>query len=189
MARQPDPEKREKILNSAIALFLKKGYRDATVAEIAGDAGLVASNAYIYFENKESLLLAAVRRMMEEHTAFFSELSRKSAGLGERDFIDLCFDELDKIRPRILFMMHCVITPGLTLLFANFDFDYADVFTPYFAGWPEEHAAPATRALMALSDSYFLVGDMASTKEAAVKLLQNARAALPAPIKNAEGLK
>lgn len=43
----------------------------------------------------------------------------------------------------------------------------------------KEHAAPATRTLMALSDRCVLVGDMASAKEAAVALLENARAALP----------
>ncbi|MDL2273587.1 TetR/AcrR family transcriptional regulator [Oscillospiraceae bacterium OttesenSCG-928-G22] len=187
MARHPDPVKREKILNSAIALFLEKGYRDATVAEIAGNAGLVASNAYIYYENKEALLLAAMRRMMEEHTIFFSELSRKSMGLCERDYVNLIFDELAKIRPRILFMMHCAITPGLGELFEKFDFDYSGAFAPYFSGWPEAHAAPATRALMALSDSFFLVGDTASVKEAAVTLLTNARAALPAPTENEGG--
>lgn len=167
-------------MNSAIALFLEKGYRDATMAQIAGNVGLMASNAYIYFENKEALLLAVMRRMMEEHSVFFQKLSQKNAGLNAQEFVNLCFDELEKIWPRILFMMHCAITPGLAHLFDSFDFDYSDVFEPYFAGWPEEHAAPATRALMALSDSFFLVGDMASTKAAAVTLLENAKAALPA---------
>lgn len=177
MARHPDPKKREKILNSAIALFLEKGYRDTTVAEIAGNVGLMASNAYIYYENKEALLLAVVRRMMEEHAAFFLELSRKSMGLNERDYVNLTFDELKKIRPRILFIMQCYLIPNLTHIFENIDLDYSSVFAPYFDGWPEEHAAPATRALMALSDSYFLVGDMANIKDAAVKLLDNARKA------------
>lgn len=180
MARQPDPLKREKLLNSAIALFLEKGYRDSTIAQIAGNVGMMASNAYIYFENKEALLLAVVRRMMEEHTVFFQRLSQESAGLSAQDYVDHCFDELLIIRPRILFMMHCVITPGLAHLFDGFDFDYSSAFAPYFAGWPEEHAVPTTRALMALSDSFFLVGDMAVTKAAAVTLLENARAALGA---------
>lgn len=181
MARCPDPVKRERILTSAIALFLQKGYRDTTVAEIAGNVGLTASNAYIYYDNKEALLLAVIRRMMEEHSAFFLELSLKSTGLGERDYVNLCFDELEKIRPRILFMMQCYLIPSLTHVFDDIDLDYSPVFEPYFNGWPKAHAAPATRALMALSDSFFLVGDMAATKEAAVKLLENARAALAAP--------
>lgn len=176
MARQPDPEKRENILKSAIALFLEKGYRDATIAEITGNVGLMASNAYIYFESKEALLLAVMRRMMEEHRALFRSISRRCAGLNERDFVALCFDALAEIQPRILFMMHTAITPGLAPLFAELDFDYSGAFAPYFDGWPEAHAAPATRALMALSDSFFLVGDTDAVKTAAVRLLENARA-------------
>lgn len=186
MSRPQDPEKREKLLRSAIALFLEKGYRDASMAEIAGNVGLMASNAYVYYENKEALLLAAVRRMMEEHTVFFRALSQKSVGLSAQEFVHITFDELEKIRPRILFMMHCAITPGLAPLFESFDFDYSGAFAPYFADWPEMYAAPAARALMALSDSYFLVGDMASTKAAAVALLGNAQAALPAPTEREE---
>ena len=177
MARRADPAKGEKILCSAIEVFLEKGYRDATVAEIAGRAGLVASNAYIYYKDKDDLLRAAVRRMMAEHSARFDALSRECASLGIRAFVDRCFGELAKIRRRILFMMSCVITPGTSELFADFDFDYSGVFAPYVSGWPEETAARATRALMALSDSFFLVGDMESVKEAAVIVLESMKGA------------
>lgn len=180
MARQPDPQKREKLIKSAIAVFLKKGYRDATIADITKSAGLTTSNAYIYFENKEALLLAAMHRMMEEHTLLFKRLSRKSAGLDAGEFVDLCFNELKKIRPRILFMMHCVITPALTPLFEEFDFDYSGAFAPYFDGWPGEQATCTTRTLMAICDSYFLVGDIDECRQAAVRLLEDAGAAVKA---------
>ena len=175
MPRQADPGKREKFLRSAIEVFLEKGYRDATVAEIAGRAGLTASNAYVYYESKDDLLRAAVRRMMAEHSAHFEALSLKDASLNAREFIDQCFDELAKIRRRVLFIMSCVITPGTGELFADFDFDYSGVFAPYLRGWPDEPAARATRMLMALSDSFFLVGDVERVKEAAVSVLENMR--------------
>lgn len=177
MARQPDPAKREMIIKSAIELFLEKGYRNSSVAEIGGRAGIRASNVYIYFENKEALLLATVRRMMDEHTAFFLELSEKSVGLEEKAFAVLCFDELEKIRPRILFMMRCVITPTLAPLFENFDFDYSEVFVPYFEKWPEAYRAALPRILMALADSYFLVGDKENITEAVANVIKTAREA------------
>ena len=100
--------------------------------------------------------------------------------------MNITFDELAKIRPRILFIMQCYLIPSLTHVFENINLDYSSVFEPYFDGWPEEHAAPATRALMALSDSYFLVGDMANIKEAAIRLLTNARTALAEPTQTEE---
>ena len=177
MARQADPAKGEKFLHSAIEVFLEKGYRDATIAEIAGRVGLAASNAYVYFESKDDLLRAAVHRMMAEHSARFDALSRECTSLDARTFVDRCFDELAAIRRRVLFIMSCVITPATSGLFADFDFDYSGVFTPYLQSWPTGRAARATRALMALSDSFFLVGDAESVKEAAVSVLENMRGA------------
>ncbi|MGI6162151.1 MAG: TetR/AcrR family transcriptional regulator [Christensenellales bacterium] len=159
MAKPLDPTKREKILQTAIELFVQRGYEGTSTAAIAEQAEMSSSHMYIYFKNKKDLMLTAVRRMMEEHTQRFEELSGKSAGMGVEQYIDWCFDELETIRPRVLFIIRCVITPSLKKTFEAFDFDYSNAFLPYLQGWPEQDAANTARALMALSDSYFLVGD------------------------------
>ena len=43
---------------SAIRIFGEKGFQNATIAEIAKDAGIGDATIYEYFRNKEDLLLA-----------------------------------------------------------------------------------------------------------------------------------
>ena len=45
----------EKLLNSAIKLFIKKGYKGSSVAEITKFAGLTRGALYCHFETKEHL--------------------------------------------------------------------------------------------------------------------------------------
>ncbi len=55
MSREPD--RRTQILNSAIKIFGEKGFQNATIAEIAKEAGIGDATIYEYFKNKEDLLL------------------------------------------------------------------------------------------------------------------------------------
>jgi TetR/AcrR family fatty acid metabolism transcriptional regulator len=50
--------RKERILNSAIKIFGEKGFQNATIAEIAKDAGIGDATIYEYFRNKEDMLLA-----------------------------------------------------------------------------------------------------------------------------------
>src|SRR5438477_2538970 len=51
---------RAAILEAAIVRFGRDGYRAASVADIARDAGVGGTVAYAYFPNKEALFLAAL---------------------------------------------------------------------------------------------------------------------------------
>lgn len=51
---------RRSILEAAIARFGRDGFRATSVADIARDAGVGGTVAYAYFDNKESLFLAAL---------------------------------------------------------------------------------------------------------------------------------
>jgi TetR/AcrR family fatty acid metabolism transcriptional regulator len=53
-----ESEKKKKILTSAIKVIGDKGYQNATIAEIAKDAGIGDATIYEYFKNKEDLLLS-----------------------------------------------------------------------------------------------------------------------------------
>lgn len=46
---------REKILQAAIRVFRDAGYLQATISQIAGEAGVSTGNVYRYFPNKEAL--------------------------------------------------------------------------------------------------------------------------------------
>jgi AcrR family transcriptional regulator len=53
-------ETQAKILDAAFQSLADDGYRDTTMKEIAGRAGLATGLAHYYFESKEELLLAAL---------------------------------------------------------------------------------------------------------------------------------
>jgi len=53
-----ESEKKGRILNSSIKIFGEKGFQNATIAEIAKDAGIGDATIYEYFTSKEDLLLA-----------------------------------------------------------------------------------------------------------------------------------
>jgi TetR/AcrR family fatty acid metabolism transcriptional regulator len=51
-------DKRTIILDAALRTFVKRGYSETTVAEIASEAAVAEGTLYNYFQNKEDLLLA-----------------------------------------------------------------------------------------------------------------------------------
>lgn len=53
----------EKLLDSALHLFVSRGYRSTNLEQIAGAAGLSKGAVYFYFGSKESVLLALLARV------------------------------------------------------------------------------------------------------------------------------
>ncbi len=51
---------RERILQAALEVFASEGYPGATMAAIAGRAGVATGNLYHYYANKQALFAAAV---------------------------------------------------------------------------------------------------------------------------------
>jgi TetR/AcrR family fatty acid metabolism transcriptional regulator len=52
-----ESEKRKRIITSAVKIFGEKGFQNATIAEIARDAGIGDATIYEYFKSKEDMLL------------------------------------------------------------------------------------------------------------------------------------
>jgi TetR/AcrR family fatty acid metabolism transcriptional regulator len=53
--------KRERITDAAIVVFAQKSYRAARVSDVAKQAGVADGTIYLYFKNKEDLLLQLLR--------------------------------------------------------------------------------------------------------------------------------
>ena len=176
--RPPDPKKRERILTSAIKLFVEKGYREATAIDIAKPAKLGASHIYTYFKDKDDLLVQAILHMKEEHTALSTELAKKSVGLDDEHFFEQFYEVQATIYHRVRFIIQCMLTPELFYLFESVDFDYSAVFIPYLKDWPEELAKHTARALGSISVSYFLLGDIDNAKAASLNIFRNAKASM-----------
>jgi len=72
-------EKRDRITEAAISVFAEKGYRSARVADVARKAGVADGTIYLYFRNKEDLLLSIFEekmgQLLEELAEALSDIS------------------------------------------------------------------------------------------------------------------
>ena len=57
------------ILETALEMFLERGYEETTMRAIAQKAGVALGNAYYYFHSKEYLIQAFYQRLHEDHIA------------------------------------------------------------------------------------------------------------------------
>lgn len=59
------PDKRRQILNAAIKVFASKGFYNSKVSEIAAEAGVADGTIYLYFKNKDDLLVRLFEDTMD----------------------------------------------------------------------------------------------------------------------------
>ena len=83
---QQRQEKRSRIIDAAVEVFAEKGFRAARVSDIARAAGVADGTIYLYFKNKEDLLLVIFEEKME------ILLDQLQTALGETD------DPLERMR-------------------------------------------------------------------------------------------
>jgi len=79
-----DDNKREQIRKAALAVFSRRGFHETTVAEIAEEAGIAKGTIYLYFKNKNDLLLDLVRRNHEEIEAEVALILEQERTPGEQ---------------------------------------------------------------------------------------------------------
>ncbi len=69
VARQPRASsnaKYEIILRAAIKVFARRGFFNSTVADIARQAGVADGTVYLYFKNKDDILVSIFNHIMDE---------------------------------------------------------------------------------------------------------------------------
>jgi TetR/AcrR family fatty acid metabolism transcriptional regulator len=65
-AKTRENDKRARILDAAVRVFAERGFFGATVAEIARAAGVADGTIYLYFKNKDDVLLRLFDEKMTE---------------------------------------------------------------------------------------------------------------------------
>jgi AcrR family transcriptional regulator len=70
---------RSEILDAAERIFPRRGYRLASVEEVAEEAGLTTGAVYSNFESKADLYLALNERLLERHAAELEEVVARGA--------------------------------------------------------------------------------------------------------------
>lgn len=59
-------DKRTAILRAAAKVFARNGYFNSKVADIAREAGVADGTVYLYFKNKDDILISLVNQTMDE---------------------------------------------------------------------------------------------------------------------------
>jgi TetR/AcrR family transcriptional regulator, biofilm operon repressor len=98
---------KERILDCAIDLFSKKGYKEVSVREIAGAVGIRAASLYKHYENKEAILetiFMLFRKMMAGTHQYEEEMLHMPEGMSAEEILTgsfLLFKDLI-YNPRLL---------------------------------------------------------------------------------------
>ncbi|MEM2936479.1 MAG: TetR/AcrR family transcriptional regulator [Candidatus Bathyarchaeia archaeon] len=87
MGRSRQVGKHKKILQAAVKIFAEKGFYKAKISEIAREAGVADGTIYLYFKNKDDILIQLfeeemdrmINSMREELLAFKDPLQKLSA--------------------------------------------------------------------------------------------------------------
>jgi len=77
-------DKRNRILESALRLFARKGFYNAKVSEIASDAGVADGTIYLYFKNKDDLLIS----LFEDRMEWVNQRLRNELMKSQEDVVD-----------------------------------------------------------------------------------------------------
>lgn len=107
--RVKEGNKEKDIINAAIKVFAEHGYHNAKISKIAETAGVATGSVYVYYKNKEAILLTIFSELW---TKLYDELdlivSNSSLSSIEKldAMIDLIFDEFAE-------------RPALAMVFVN----------------------------------------------------------------------
>lgn len=96
---------RQKVLRAAARVFVRDGYVDARMLDIAQEAGLSTGGLYRYFDNKTDVFAAVIADLHEEfyersgHTrALLSQDPYAALAASNRGYIEHYFDNRDIMR-------------------------------------------------------------------------------------------
>ena len=78
--RNKNEDKHQRILDAAVKVFARKGFYQSKVSEIAKTAGVADGTIYLYFKNKEDLLISVFEVEMQALVSKF-----RSAIAAEKD--------------------------------------------------------------------------------------------------------
>ena len=93
MVMEKNIKKKEIIINAAIKVFAGKGFFNSKVADVAKEAGVADGTIYLYFKNKDDLLISLFETKMEEILIRFNRILQQDITPPEKleQFIQLHF--------------------------------------------------------------------------------------------------
>ncbi len=58
--------KHDSILTAAVKVFARKGFHHSRISEIAGEAGVASGTIYLYFKNKDDILISVFEESLDD---------------------------------------------------------------------------------------------------------------------------
>ena len=83
--------KKEQILDAALAVFSRKGFGEATVPDVAREAGVAVGTIYTYYQGKHDLLISIIERYLV--TEGLVKLLRQQPETEDIEFIHLLLED------------------------------------------------------------------------------------------------
>jgi AcrR family transcriptional regulator len=140
MQAREDPEHR--ILDAAMRVFRRHGFRRSTIEQTAEEAGLTRQALYHHFASKEALFRGAIARFYERALAAETEAAKAAEEAG-RDLADVIIAEITA-RLGVLFA-ELQGSPHLEELFSEHLAQSRDLYQSYSARFGEEMASTIAR--------------------------------------------
>jgi AcrR family transcriptional regulator len=85
------PSRRDEVVDAAIAVFSRRGFVDASVADVAAEAGVAITAVYYHFAGKDDLYGAAIDKVLGSIDAIVAAV-RADDGVVETDTLDKVID-------------------------------------------------------------------------------------------------
>ncbi|HVN90876.1 MAG TPA: TetR/AcrR family transcriptional regulator [Candidatus Binataceae bacterium] len=101
--------RRRQIFLAACRVLASKSFHQATVKEIAVEAGIAAGSIYLYLRSKDEILLLLAESMVGELAESFPEIRQKAEGDPRRELLGImraALDVIDRYREAFAVLNH-----------------------------------------------------------------------------------
>lgn len=124
---------RDRVLRSAMDVFIAKGYSNTSMQDLKQATGLHPGSIYCAFKNKRGLLLAALEHYRNQrYTQFVTLFAESSSVLGAISaYLDQVVDECEREQ-----IKDCLLQKSLSEL-AQQDVEVADVISHMLKQWQQ----------------------------------------------------
>ena len=76
--------KYKQIVDAAVIVIAENGYHQSQVSKIAKQAGVADGTIYLYFKNKEEILISVFREKMAIFAENLEEILKKDSSIAEK---------------------------------------------------------------------------------------------------------
>jgi AcrR family transcriptional regulator len=88
---QTTEARKRQILDAALSVFSRKGFGEATIVDIAGEAGIGIGTIYNYYKNKEDLLVSLLARNLISDN--LNQLLNTTVVQDDKQFMELLLED------------------------------------------------------------------------------------------------